>query len=193
MFLKPTTIEVQLYPGQLYVQLFLVFLMFISVPWMLFIKPFILKSQHKAKLRGSGRQLMDEDDDDVDEEEFEFGEVFVHQIIHTIEFVLGAVSNTASYLRLWALSLAHSELATVFWVKVLVLTMDYGWFMMFIGFAIWAACTFGVLLVMESLSAFLHALRLHWVEFQNKFYMGDGRRFFPFDYHRVLGFKEADL
>ncbi|XP_047942401.1 V-type proton ATPase subunit a3 [Salvia hispanica] len=198
MFLSPTDDlgENQLFPGQKTLQMVLLLLALVSVPWMLLPKPFLLKMQHErhqgeayAPLPGaeeslqSGANHNDGHGHGHGHEEFEFSEVFVHQLIHTIEFVLGAVSNTASYLRLWALSLAHSELSVVFYEKVLLLAWGYNNIViLIIGIIIFICATVGVLLVMETLSAFLHALRLHWVEFQNKFYEGDGYKFYPFSF-----------
>uniref|UniRef100_A0A0G4F8R1 V-type proton ATPase subunit a n=1 Tax=Chromera velia CCMP2878 TaxID=1169474 RepID=A0A0G4F8R1_9ALVE len=124
-------------------------------------------------------------------EEFEFGEIFIHQVIETIEFVLGTVSNTASYLRLWALSLAHQQLSLVFFDKCVGAAMSMPDSILkplaiYVAFAIFMAITFGVLLCMDVLECFLHALRLQWVEFQNKFFKADGHPFSPFKLETVL-------
>lgn len=194
MFLSPGAMEPddpgRLYAGQGGVQVLLVLVALAAVPWMLLPKPLALKKRHQASLARGAAYNMDHEEaaltgpshDDHGHGEFDFGEIMVHQMIHTIEFVLGAVSNTASYLRLWALSLAHSQLSAVFYDRVLMLTLSMGNpAAMFVGWFVWALATLGVLMVMESLSAFLHALRLHWVESQNKFYRGDGYQFAPFD------------
>jgi V-type H+-transporting ATPase subunit a len=172
------------------VQSFLLLCCLLAVPLLLIPIPVIEYLHHKHTAYGELEEATaatggdEEPHEKEDHEPFDMSEVVIKQVIHTIEFVLGCVSNTASYLRLWALSLAHAQLSEVFWnfAMIMPIMQDSGsGIFCFLGFAVWFAASLMVLCGMESLSAFLHALRLHWVEFQNKFYFGDGTQFVPYN------------
>uniref|UniRef100_A0A8C7VRN2 V-type proton ATPase subunit a n=1 Tax=Oncorhynchus mykiss TaxID=8022 RepID=A0A8C7VRN2_ONCMY len=177
-----------LYRGQMGIQIVLVLIALACVPCMLIVKTMVLRA-HAVPMEGA-LILEHIPDEHLLSLQFDFGDVAVHQAIHTIEYCLGCISNTASYLRLWALSLAHAQLSEVLWTMVMHLGLSSrsggGFFGLSIIFAAFAMLTVCILLIMEGLSAFLHALRLHWVEFQNKFYTGQGFKFVPFSFESIL-------
>uniref|UniRef100_A0A8C1XU49 V-type proton ATPase subunit a n=1 Tax=Cyprinus carpio TaxID=7962 RepID=A0A8C1XU49_CYPCA len=205
-----------LYRGQVGIQSLLVVIALACVPCMLVVKTMVLRRQYlwkkhlvclftliKISQTSSFSLILQDEAEIIDHDQlsqhseegdevggFNFGDVAVHQAIHTIEYCLGCISNTASYLRLWALSLAHAQLSEVLWGMVMHLGLSSrsggGFFGLSIIFSAFAMLTVCILLIMEGLSAFLHALRLHWVEFQNKFYTGQGFKFVPFSFESIL-------
>ncbi|NXL25185.1 VPP1 ATPase, partial [Setophaga kirtlandii] len=211
LFSYEDTSNKMLYSGQKGLQCFLVVVALLCVPWMLVAKPLVLRQQYLRRKHlgthnfggirvGNGPTEEDaeiiqhdqlsthseEGEEPTEDEVFDFGDTVVYQAIHTIEYCLGCISNTASYLRLWALSLAHAQLSEVLWTMVIHIGLSVrslgGGLGLFFIFAAFATLTVAILLVMEGLSAFLHALRLHWIEFQNKFYTGTGFKFLPFSF-----------
>ncbi|RZC27703.1 V ATPase I and/or NAD Gly3P dh N domain containing protein, partial [Asbolus verrucosus] len=130
--------DATMFAGQISIQKLLFACAVICVPWMLLAKPiYIMRSQRKMNYSVSHQQMQAATGNGDAEQpihnntaqpisghggehtEEDLGEMFIHQGIHTIEYVLGSVSHTASYLRLWALSLAHAQLSEVLWNMVL--------------------------------------------------------------------------
>lgn len=169
------------------VQFVMLILFLGSIPVMFLLKPMILFFKIKAaRSRGENPAHIPGIHHDGDGELSFMNDVLIIHMIHQIEYCLGCVSHTASYLRLWALSLAHSQLAEVFYEKCVVAGYTGSPMLMFVCCAVFLGCTFAVLMCMDVLECFLHALRLHWVEFQTKFYGGEGEKFLPFSYGSFL-------
>ncbi|ERL84786.1 V-type proton ATPase 116 kDa subunit a 1 [Dendroctonus ponderosae] len=212
--------DTYMFDSQPLVQYILILGALICIPWMLLGKPiYIICTRKGAKkeiahvrsngdvipnlemtevsTNGSGATLeagQTIKHEEEEEEEEPMSEIWVHQAIHTIEYVLSTISHTASYLRLWALSLAHAQLSEVLWNMVfqMGLTVEgyIGVVYIYVFFAVWALFTLAILVLMEGLSAFLHTLRLHWVEFMSKFYAGQGYPFEPFSFKKILDEEE---
>lgn len=163
MFTSPMEV-VGMYPHQQQVQIALLMLMGICLPWMALGKPLYMIFKKLVKKE-------------------DMVSLWIDQFIHVVEFGLGLISNTSSYLRLWAVSLAHAQLTRVLHQFTIGRESRLE-AIMFSG--VYVAGTGGLLIGMEGLGSCLHAMRLNWVEFHSKFYRGKGYLFEPLAFNTVL-------
>ena len=108
-----------------------------------------------------------------------------------IDFALTLISNTVSYLRLFAVNTAHAVLSFLF---IFLLTSDaiFGSIVLIpivgvSGLIIGILAGTALVCSLELLVSFLQTLRLHWVEFFSKMgYKGEGTAFNPFLANRLV-------
>jgi V-type H+-transporting ATPase subunit a len=107
-------------------------------------------------------------------------DLWMEQFIHTIEFCIGLISNSSSYLRLWAVSLAHSQLTSV--IHQQTIGREAPLILRLVLFIPYIIFTLMLLIGLEGLGSCLHALRLNWIEFHSKFFKDDGYLFEPLNF-----------
>ncbi|XP_034661529.1 V-type proton ATPase 116 kDa subunit a [Drosophila subobscura] len=209
--------EVNMFPIQREIEMIFFAVAIVCIPWILIGKPLYIKWHRRnmpaqpvvevdevvEKIEVTGKEVIitevaeaHESGGHSEEDDEPMSEIWIHQAIHTIEYILSTISHTASYLRLWALSLAHAQLSEVLWTMVLSMGLQMegytGAIGLFFIFAVWEFFTIAIMVMMEGLSAFLHTLRLHWVEFMSKFYAGAGYAFQPFSFKELLTVVDED-
>lgn len=89
-------------------------------------------------------------------------------VAESMEQFLSSISHTVSYLRIVALNMAHGLLS-----KLILPASPVGFIAFVLG-------TLFLILGLEQFLAFLHTLRLHWVEWFSKFYTGADVEYKPF-------------
>ena len=89
--------------------------------------------------------------------------------------------------------MAHAQLSKVFFEKTLKQNISDGDFyfglgfvLVLVGYFFLANMSLFVLIGMDFMECFLHTLRLHWVEFQNKFFHADGYKFEPYSFKSII-------
>ena len=97
-------------------------------------------------------------------------------IMDTIDHIIALVSNTLSFSRIMALLLVHSILSGLPFIMTGVeAPLSTGWYWWVVGLIV----AIFIILPIEGLLSFLNTLRLHWVEWFTKFYVGDGEKYEP--------------
>ncbi len=106
----------------------------------------------------------------------------VEQFFEVFDVVLKFISNTVSYVRIFALAVAHWSLLFTFYVLAdLVSGVPLG----FILYVIVAIAGNLLTMFLEGIIVFAHTLRLHFYEWFSKFFSGEGVPFTPFELKRV--------
>jgi len=100
-------------------------------------------------------------------------------IMDAIDHIIALISNTLSFSRIMALLLVHGILSSLPYgltgidSHTSALATDPWYWLVGIAMGLF------IIVPIEGLLSFLNTLRLHWVEFFSKFYVGDGKVYTP--------------